>query len=154
MSALPDATSIRKALVNDTARIQAITRAAYSKYVPRIGREPAPMLTDFAKQIATGDVVVIEQAGQVAGYMIARPQAEAYLIEDVAIDPARQGEGLGHQLMTHAVSEARRLKLSGLCLYTNAAMTENLSIYAYMGFVETHRAIEDGYDRVYMRLVF
>ena len=36
-------------------------------------------------------------------------------------------------------------------LYTNAAMTENLSMYAHMGFVETHRAIEKGFNRVYLR---
>jgi hypothetical protein len=34
---------IRKAMAEDTARIGAIARAAYAKYVPRIGREPAPM---------------------------------------------------------------------------------------------------------------
>jgi hypothetical protein len=41
--------------------------------------------------------------------------------------------------------------LSAIRLYTNAAMTENLSIYAHMGFVETHRAVEKGFNRVYLR---
>ena len=31
-------------------------------------------------------------------------------------------------------------------------MTENLSMYAHLGFVETHRVTEDGFNRVYMRL--
>jgi len=53
--------------------------------------------------------------------------------------------------MDHAVSEARRRRLSAVRLYTNAAMTENLSMYAHMGFVETHRAVEKGFDRVYLR---
>jgi len=39
-------------------------------------------------------------------------------------------------------------------LPANAAMMENLSIDAQLGFVETHRATEDGYDRIYMRLAF
>jgi hypothetical protein len=44
-----------------------------------------------------------------------------------------------------------------LQLYTNATMTENLAMYARMGFVETHRVmetqfhIETGFPRVYMR---
>jgi len=41
--------------------------------------------------------------------------------------------------------------LAAIRLYTNAAMTENLSMYAHMGFVETHRAIEKGFNRVYLR---
>jgi len=31
-------------------------------------------------------------------------------------------------------------------------MTENLSMYAHLGFVETHRVTEDGFNRVYMSL--
>ena len=53
--------------------------------------------------------------------------------------------------MDHAVGEAKRRRLSAVRLYTNAAMTENLSMYAHMGFVETHRAAEKGFNRVYLR---
>ena len=145
---------IRKATAEDTARIQAIARAAYAKYVPRIGREPAPMVADFAAEVAAGHVVVIGTSGAVDGYMIAWPEADAYLIDNIAIDPARQGEGLGRQLIDHAVGEAKRRRLAAIRLYTNAAMTENLSIYAHMGFVETHRAVEKGFNRVYLRWRF
>ena len=142
---------IRKATAQDIARIGAIARAAYAKYVPRIGREPPPMVADFAAEVAAGHVVVIGTAGAVDGYMIAWPEADAYFIDNIAIDPARQGEGLGRQLMDHAVGEASRRRLSAVRLYTNAAMTENLSMYAHMGFVETHRAVEKAFDRVYLR---
>src|SRR5262249_1637164 len=135
---------IRKAMAKDTARIGAIARAAYAKYVPRIGREPPPMVADFAAEVAAGHVVVIATAGAVDGYMIAWPETDAYLVDNIAIDPARQGEGLGRQLMDHAVGEARRRRLSAIRLYTNAAMTENLSIYAHMGFVENPSGGREG----------
>jgi ribosomal protein S18 acetylase RimI-like enzyme len=138
---------IRKAMAEDAARIGAIARAAYAKYVPRIGREPAPMVAE----VAAGRVVVIGTAGAVDGYMIAWHETDAYFIDNIAIDPARQGEGLGRQLIDHAVGEAKRRRLSAVRLYTNAAMTENLSMYTHMGFVETHRAIEKGFNRVYLR---
>jgi hypothetical protein len=32
---------------------------------------------------------------------------------------------------------------------TNAAMTENLAFYPRHGYVETHRASQDGFDRVF-----
>jgi ribosomal protein S18 acetylase RimI-like enzyme len=152
---------IRSATAHDAERLGAIARAAYIKYVPRIGREPSPMLADYPADIAAHRVVVIEAAGQVCGYkvcgykvcgyMVAWPEADAYFIENIGVDPACQGQGLGRRLIDHAVAEANRLHLPALRLYTNALMTENLSMYAHIGFVETHRAIEKGYHRVYMR---
>src|SRR5215470_13433390 len=53
---------IRRATEDDVARIVEIARAAYIKYVPRMGREPPPMLADFAAEVAAGRVVVIEIA--------------------------------------------------------------------------------------------
>jgi len=144
---------IRRARVEDAIRIGAIARAAYSKYMARIGREPAPMLADFATEIAADHVVVIGTDGRIDGYMIAWPETDAYFIDNVAVDPAQQGKGLGRQLIRHAVAEAKRHRLPAIQLYTNAAMTENLSMYARMGFVETHRAVEKGFHRIYMRWV-
>jgi ribosomal protein S18 acetylase RimI-like enzyme len=109
------------------------------------------MVADFAGEIAADRVVIVETTAGVSGYMIAWPEAGAYHIDNFAVDPARQGEGLGRQLMDHAVAEAKRLRLPSARLYTNVEMTENLSMYAHMGFVETHRAVERGFHRVYMR---
>lgn len=110
------------------------------------------MLADFDTLVAADCAVVIETAKQLVGYLIGWAEMHAYFIEDVAVDPARQGEGFGRQLIEYAIGQARCLNLPALRLYTNVAITENLSIYGHMGFVETHRAIEDGYNRVYMRL--
>ena len=128
---------IRRATEDDVARIAAVARAAYIKYVPRLGREPPPMLADFAAEIAAGHVVVIEIAGAVEGYLISWPKKEAYFVDNIAVDPARQGLGLGRQLMEYAVREAKRHNLSAIQLYTNATMTENLAMYAH-----THLARE------------
>ena len=143
---------IRSATADDAARIVAIARAAFAKYVPRIGREPSPMVADFVAEIAAHRIVVIETAGKVSGYMIAWPEADAYFIDNIAVDPACQGEGLGRRLMEYAVTEADRFRLRALRLYTNVLMIENLSMYAHLGFVETHRgATEKGFNVVYMR---
>jgi ribosomal protein S18 acetylase RimI-like enzyme len=143
---------IRSATADDLARIGEIARAAYAKYVPRIGREPAPMVADFDTEISAHRVVVIEADKKVSGYMIGWPEADAYFIDDIAVDPGCHGEGLGRRLIEHAAAQAERLHLPALRLYTNVLMTENLSMYANIGFVETHRVIEKGFHRVYMRL--
>lgn len=143
---------IRTAEIEDIPRIQAIARAAYAKYVPRIGREPAPMTADYENDVRAGRVVVLELGRSLVAYMVAWPEADAYFIENIGVEPASQSKGCGRRLLDWAATEARRQGLAGLLLYTNAAMTENLSMYAYLGFLETHRVVEDGFDRVYMHL--
>ena len=83
--------------------------------------------------------------------MVSWPETDAYFIDNIAVDPEHQGKGLGRYLIEHAATEARRLRLPAVRLYTNVAMTENLAMYAHIGFVETHRGTEDGFDRVYLR---
>jgi ribosomal protein S18 acetylase RimI-like enzyme len=142
---------IRGATADDAARMRAIALAAYAKYVPRIGREPAPMVADYEAATAANRAVVIEAAGSVRGYMIAWPEGDAVFIDNIGVDPTCQGGGLGRRLIDHAVSQADRLGLPALRLYTNALMSENLAMYAHIGFVETHRSVEKGFHRVYMR---
>ena len=142
---------IRLATAHDTAKLVEIARAAYVKYVPRIGREPAPMRENFAAAVALGRVVVISADGALRGFLIGWPEADGYFIDSIAVDPAAQRQGLGRKLIDHAASQARMLGLPTVRLYTNVAMTENLAMYRHIGFVETHRAMENGFDRVYMR---
>jgi ribosomal protein S18 acetylase RimI-like enzyme len=143
---------IRGGSTDDAGRIGSIARAAYAKYTARIGREPAPMLADFAAEIAADHVAVIEADGLVVGYMIAWAESDAYVIDNIAVDPAHQGTGLARQLIDHARREANRHGLPAIRLYTNVTMTENLSMYAHLGFVEMHRAWEKGFHRAYLRL--
>lgn len=142
---------IRTATEGDAAPMRAIARAAYAKYVPRIGREPSPMVADYEAAVAANHAVVIEADGSIRGYMIAWPEPDAYFIENIGVDPECQGAGLGRRLIDHAVLQADHLGLPALRLYTNALMTENLSMYAHIGFVETHRTVEKGFHRVYLR---
>jgi ribosomal protein S18 acetylase RimI-like enzyme len=143
---------IRIARIGDVARIREIARAAYARYVPRIGREPAPMVTDYDADVRAGRIVVLEVERNVIGYLVAWSQDDAYFIENIGIDPQLQGKGWGRRLMDHAATEAAHLGLPALRLYTHVAMTENLAMYAHLGFVETHCVTEDGFNRVYMSL--
>ena len=51
--------------------------------------------------------------------------------------------------MAFAEAAASARGLPAIRLYTNIHMTENFPFYARLGFVETGRVHEDGYDRVY-----
>ena len=142
---------IRRAAVGDASTVSAVVDAAYSIYIPRIGRPPAPMTADYARLIAEGEVWVGDENGQVVGVLVIRPAGESLELENVAVDPARQGLGHGRALITFAEQRAFELGLAAVELYTNEAMVENLSLYPRLGFVETDRRVEDGYRRVFFR---
>lgn len=140
---------IRLAREGDLAAVRAIARAAYARYVPRIGREPAPMVADFAAALAGGQLWV---AGDpVCGFVVAYPRGDHWHLENVAVDPAAQGRGIGLALVGHVEALARAGGAGAVELYTNARMTENQTLYPRLGYVETGRRTEEGFDRVFYR---
>jgi ribosomal protein S18 acetylase RimI-like enzyme len=78
------------------------------------------------------------------------PKVDHLLLDNVAVMPEQQGQGVGRRLIAFAEQEARRLGFAELRLYTQATMTENIALYRRLGFVETDRGQQAGYDRVFM----
>jgi ribosomal protein S18 acetylase RimI-like enzyme len=143
---------LRQAGAADVRAIALLTRDAYAMYVPRIGREPAPMTADHGALVEAGEVWVAEAGdGTVAGAVVVRRAGDALLLESVAVAPSHQGRGIGRRLIEHAEALAREGGLESVELYTNVHMTENLSLYPALGYEETGRATEDGFERVYFR---
>ena len=141
---------LRLATTEDLTAVEEIVRAAYFPYVSRIGREPGPMLEDYRKSIADRRVHVVEQDGIVSGVLVLIPERDAMLLDNVAVAPSAQGLGLGRKMLEFAERAARDAGLRSIRLYTNEAMTENISLYCRIGYCETHRAEEKGLRRIYM----
>ena len=109
---------IRRAVPADRDAVEAIVAAAYSPYVPRIGKPPGPMLDDYAALIAEGAVSVLEEAGgDIAALIVLLPKPDHLLLDNIAVRPERQGKGLGRRLIEFAESEAQRLGHRELRLY-------------------------------------
>jgi GNAT superfamily N-acetyltransferase len=126
-----------------------VARDAYAHYVPRIGREPAPMTADYDQAITRGQAWVAEQRGQLVGLLVLVPADDHLLLENIAVAPNRQASGIGALLLNKAEEQAYASGLTEIRLYTNQAMTENLAYYPRHGYHETHRTTQDGYRRVY-----
>lgn len=141
--------TVRKAKPTDVPKISACAKAAYAMYVERIGREPAPMIADFASQVAKGIVYVIGNDHDVDGYVVFYPRGDHMHLENVAILPQQKGKGLGRQLIAFVEHEARQQGYQAVELYTNLKMIENLAMYPRLGYQERDRRIEDGFERVY-----
>jgi N-acetylglutamate synthase-like GNAT family acetyltransferase len=140
---------IRSAQAADVPAIRRLVRAAYALYVPRLGREPAPVGADYEALVADGAVTVAVDGGVIVGVLVLRPQPTSLLLENVAVAPAAQGRGIGRSLIAFAEQRSRELGLATVSLYTNARMTENLSFYPGLGYVEVDRRREHGFDRVF-----
>jgi len=64
-----------------------------------------------------------------------------------------QGMGICKMLLERAEIEAQRQGYRSIKLHTHEKMSENLSFYGKIGYVEYDRLVEKGYARVYMRKV-
>ena len=144
-------TTIRAAIAEDAAVCARIAEAAYQPYVADIGRRPMPMDQDFVQSVQAGALWVAEADGRGAGYVVACPDGDAWLLENVAVDPGMHGSGLGRALIGHVEAMAGRAGAVAVELYTNARMTRNLSLYPALGYAEIARARQDGFDRVFFR---
>lgn len=142
---------MRAATPDDVPAIETLVRNAYSKYIERIGKPPAPMSADYRQPVDEGDVWVLDLDGAVAGLIILTFKADHLLVSNVAVSPACQGRGLGAKLLAHAEAQARQRGFREMRLYTNELMHENLVVYGKLGWVEYNRAEQDGFRRVFMK---
>ncbi len=147
------AVEIRAALPADAGAVSRCVAAAYSMYIPRLGRAPGPMLQSYDKVIAERAVYVVNNGRDIIGVLVLGKDDEGLLLENVAVDPGHRGKGVGKALLQFAEAEARRRGYSEIHLYTNVIMTENQSLYSKIGYAEYARREEDGFSRVYMRKV-
>jgi galactokinase len=142
------ARTIRPAPPHEARAVGRLVQRAYDHYVERIGRRPSPMDDDYRARIAGGELWILED-GELAGTVVLRTVDHHLLVDNLAVAPERQGEGLGRALLEFAGLEAARRRLPELRLYTNVKMTENIALYGRLGWQELERTLDGPYSRVY-----
>ncbi len=65
---------------------------------------------------------------------LAHRGAPSAIVEDVVVAPARQGRGIGRQMMAHALERAREAGCYKLALSSNARRTGAHAFYESLGF--------------------
>ena len=145
-----DAT-IRLATSADVPAIEAVVHAAYTGYTERIGKPPGPMLDDYSRCVDERTVWVLTVDRHILGLAVVSPKEDHLYLDNIAIHPASQGQGLGRTLMRFVEAEARRLGVAELRLFTHRTMHENIALYGRTGWIETGRHEQDGYERVFFR---
>ena len=144
------AETLRQGVAADADAIRGLTRAAYAKWVPVIGREPKPMTADYAAALTQHRFDLLHVDGKLAALIETVAQAEHLLIENVAVAPVFQGRGLGRKLMAHAEALAAASGLREMRLYTNKRFAGNIGLYESLGYrVDREEAFLGGFA-VYM----
>jgi ribosomal protein S18 acetylase RimI-like enzyme len=135
----------RRAGPGDAAAVRDLTRKAYVKWCEVIGREPLPMTADYDRAVRHHliDMALID--GRMVGLIEMIPRESDLLIENVCIDPAVQGSGLGRRLVAHAEEETLRRGRKTIRLYTNKLFAANLRFYEKLGYdVEREEPFKGG----------
>jgi ribosomal protein S18 acetylase RimI-like enzyme len=98
---------LRPARADDAQRVADLlidTRAAFMPYAPSAHTEPEVRAWVQSHLLPTGGVMVAEIDGRVAGAMATSVADGLSWIDQMAVDPALVGRGIGTQLLMHAMA--------------------------------------------------
>lgn len=148
---MSESVAMRRATPDDAGALADLAIAAYERYLPRLpaGLRPGPMDADYRAAIEHDETWVAEADGTIAGFLVLVPRSDHLLLENVAVRPGFQGRGLGRRLLALAEERAGHHGLDMIRLYTHAVMVENQLLYERLGYVETGRRTDAGFDRVF-----
>ena len=142
---------LRPATAADAEAVARLVDDAYGHWVERIGMVPGPMTEDYAEVIAKRQVMVAEDDERIVGVVVFGAADEGFAILNVAVHPSFQGKGLGRTLIEHAELAAVRAGFDSVYLYTHEKATENIALYARVGYVEYERRSMGDFALVFMR---
>ena len=130
---------IRPADAADEEALAAIDRAAWTPLSsPGRARRRRAVLHEWTRP---RDVLVAVEDGEIAGYVrLVRASRFAssdhvVTVNGIAVDPARQGRGIGRALMDAAIAEARRRRARRLTLRVFSPNEPARRLYESAGFV-------------------
>ena len=126
--------AIRRAEAADAAAVRALTRDAYAKWVPVIGREPKPMTANYDTAVRLNRVDMAMIDGELAGLIETIDRSDHLLIENVAVASHRHGQGIGRALIAYAEGVAKAAGYREVRLYTNRRFEANVQLYLKLGY--------------------
>jgi len=103
------------------------------------GHRLPPMDVDYADEIGEFPVWIAESDHALVGALIMVFEKEAASVANIAVHPSFQGMGIGGGLLRFAEQQAQERRYSTLHLTTHLLLSENLSLYRHLGWIETRR---------------
>lgn len=156
----------RTATLAEIDEVWRVILTAFTPYIRALGREwPAEGSPGYAEEwargeaeVSRGDVYVACDGERIVGAVRTRPREDSLYIHQLAVDPARQGTGVGSWLLQRVEEVARARGVGGLSLETAEMAVANIRLYQRHGFEIVSRGPPDhGLDphtRVHMVKTF
>ena len=91
---------------------------------------------DYALRLADLEGWVDEADGVIRGVIVLEPEEDHLWVDNVAVDPAFGGAGIGRALLELAESRALDLGFGEVHLFTHELMGSNRDFYTRLGWVE------------------
>ena len=154
--------TFRTAILSERDEVARVIRAAFTPYLRTLGREfPAEGTAgysegweEFLAELERGDVYVALAGERIVGAVRTKLQEKDLYINQIAVDPARQGTGVGSWLLQRIDEMARARGLGSLSLETAEIALANIRLYQRHGFEIVRRGPPDHdldtHTRVYM----
>lgn len=141
------------------SQLEAINRlllCAFTPYVQKLGRgQTTEPFQRLEAAISRGDVYVGLDETEIVGIVTTSRRGDELVIEQLAVDPTRQGAGIGSWLLKQIEQIARHDQVKALSLHTAEMMSDLLRLYNRHGFLETRKALPahggDKHLRIYMK---
>ena len=145
----------RPAVAAECSDADRVLRSAFTPYMQRLGREIPP---DYYKwlpaSIERGDVFVADEGGKVVGVAATERRDSGLYLDRLAVDPAKQGTGLGSFLLLRLAEVARARGDRAMSLTTAEMMDHLIRLYSRHGFKIVYSGPpdhgRDPHPRVYM----
>lgn len=124
-------------LQNAVARVM---RAAFDPYVRKLGRELTPTSYDWlANPLARGSIYIARDGADLVGAIATTPRGPELVIDMIAVEPTRQGSGIGSWLLARIEEVAWDAGFRCLSLDTAEMMGGLLRFYERHGYHEVRR---------------
>ncbi len=141
---------LRPARAVEVETIRVLERASAQRFVGLMDAiaadEPTPAAV-LEVRLAQGGLLVAEQDGAIAGFVIFRPLEDGLYVEQLDVLPAFAGRRIGAALLDAVGQQAGAKGLARLVLSTFRDVPWNAPYYARLGFVEVE-ALTPGLARI------
>jgi GNAT superfamily N-acetyltransferase len=129
--------AIRTADADDVPRIVALLNAAFAMERAFVDRDRTN-LAEITHYLGLGTFFVVDNEDDaLASCMYLEPRGDRLYLGMLAVNPSRQGTGLGRQMMAEAERRAAALGCHAIDIRIVDRRTELPAFYRALGFVET-----------------
>jgi ribosomal protein S18 acetylase RimI-like enzyme len=144
-----------KAMPSQRSEIERIFRGAFASYVHKLGWELSPdSYIWLGEAVALGNIYLAIDSNVIVGAISTIRGESEIIVDKIAVDPTRQGAGIGSWLLEQIEEAVRSDTISKISLDTAEMMESLVRLYERHGFQITRRGPplhgKDAHTRVFM----